>query len=307
MTLHELTPRKWRATAVASVLAVLSSTMPISAATNPKVVSSIASTQTPIQHVIVIIGENRTFDHMFATYQPVARPNHQQSACRRESFTPTELPDRISHRAFRTRRSIPSASTIRSARPCKSLYGSLPTPLAGGPTTPYFSTLQQAMEAENGLADDYYQYMMTGGTGLQAGTPDTRIQQCLQPSFRRVPTHQLQPLILTMFMTTARYTASTRCGSSRIAMPTTSPRQIPAVAPRTCFPGLKTSIGAGSNGRPPAVHFNQASTGEGATAMSFYNVQQGDAPYLKYLADNLRHERQLPSGRQWAVPAPTTS
>lgn len=29
------------------------------------------STTTPIKHVIVIIGENRTFDHIFATYQPV--------------------------------------------------------------------------------------------------------------------------------------------------------------------------------------------------------------------------------------------
>jgi len=26
--------------------------------------------QTPIKHLIVIIGENRTFDHVFATYQP---------------------------------------------------------------------------------------------------------------------------------------------------------------------------------------------------------------------------------------------
>jgi phospholipase C len=28
-------------------------------------------TATPIKHVIIIIGENRTFDHVFATYQPV--------------------------------------------------------------------------------------------------------------------------------------------------------------------------------------------------------------------------------------------
>jgi phospholipase C len=27
-------------------------------------------TRTPIKHVILIIGENRTFDHVFATYQP---------------------------------------------------------------------------------------------------------------------------------------------------------------------------------------------------------------------------------------------
>ncbi len=27
-------------------------------------------TRTPIKHVIVIIGENRTFDHVYATYKP---------------------------------------------------------------------------------------------------------------------------------------------------------------------------------------------------------------------------------------------
>jgi phospholipase C len=26
---------------------------------------------TPIKHVIIIVGENRTFDHIFATYKPV--------------------------------------------------------------------------------------------------------------------------------------------------------------------------------------------------------------------------------------------
>ena len=30
-----------------------------------------AATLTPIKHVIIIIGENRTFDHVFATYTPV--------------------------------------------------------------------------------------------------------------------------------------------------------------------------------------------------------------------------------------------
>ncbi len=29
-------------------------------------------TRTPIKHVIVIVGENRTFDHIFATYKPKA-------------------------------------------------------------------------------------------------------------------------------------------------------------------------------------------------------------------------------------------
>jgi phospholipase C len=29
-------------------------------------------TSTPIKHVIIIVGENRTFDHIFATYAPKA-------------------------------------------------------------------------------------------------------------------------------------------------------------------------------------------------------------------------------------------
>ena len=35
--------------------------------------------------------------------------------------------------------------------------------------------MAQALQAENGLPTDYYQYLLTGGTGLQKGTPDTRI------------------------------------------------------------------------------------------------------------------------------------
>src|ERR1700761_3248751 len=34
--------------------------------------TALPATKTPIKHVIVIIGENRTFDHVFATYKPKA-------------------------------------------------------------------------------------------------------------------------------------------------------------------------------------------------------------------------------------------
>ena len=30
-------------------------------------------TETPIKHVIIVVGENRSFDHLFATYQPVRK------------------------------------------------------------------------------------------------------------------------------------------------------------------------------------------------------------------------------------------
>jgi phospholipase C len=45
---------------------------------------------------------------------------------------------------------------------------------------------------------------------------------------------------------------------------------------------VEATVGAGSNGKPPPAGFTYE---EGATAMGFYNVQQGDVPYLKSLAD----------------------
>src|SRR3984957_12561801 len=40
------------------------------ALTNAAPAQTTPKTKTPIKHVIVIIGENRSFDHVFATYKP---------------------------------------------------------------------------------------------------------------------------------------------------------------------------------------------------------------------------------------------
>src|ERR1700730_600841 len=53
------------ATSLVALIANLGAPLPVAAQDRDK-----HSTATPIQHVIVIIGENRTFDHVFATYQP---------------------------------------------------------------------------------------------------------------------------------------------------------------------------------------------------------------------------------------------
>src|SRR6202042_2836731 len=52
-----------------------------------------------------------------------------------------------------------------------------------------------------------------------------------------------------------------------------------------------TTVGAGTNGIKQPANFSTeylstaVTTGEGSTAMGFYNVQNGDAPYFKKLAD----------------------
>src|SRR5258705_10515850 len=44
-------------------------------------------TSTPIKHVIIIVGENRTFDHLFATYQP--KPGESVNNLLSETIVPT--------------------------------------------------------------------------------------------------------------------------------------------------------------------------------------------------------------------------
>ncbi|HZZ62542.1 MAG TPA: alkaline phosphatase family protein, partial [Roseiarcus sp.] len=51
------------------------------------------------------------------------------------------------------------------------------------------------------------------------------------------------------------------------------------------FPWVAVTVGAGSNGKAQPADFNDRSTGEGSTSMGFFNVQAGDTPYLKSLAD----------------------
>ena len=52
------------------------------------------------------------------------------------------------------------------------------------------------------------------------------------------------------------------------------------------FPWVEVTVGAGTNGKPRPSPFTRRTTGEGSAAMGFYNVLQGDAPYLNFLADH---------------------
>src|SRR5246127_217884 len=132
-------------------------------------------TKTPIQHVVVIIGENRTFDHVFATY----KPRHGESVSNllskgivKEDGTPG--------RNF----SLASQSSATDSTPDKyrlspsgnTPYAVLPPALAGGGPAP-FPDVASAKAIENGLPDDYYVYLTTGylPSGLSHGDVDTRI------------------------------------------------------------------------------------------------------------------------------------
>ena len=146
------------------------------------------ATMTAIKHVIVIIGENRTFDHIFATYEPVNKGETVLNLLSEGIVKPDGSPGPNYGKALQYRG---SDTTTYQLAPLKAPYTTLPPALVGGPTTPYVCrrywnlepgrhatrrrTKRQAAKLENGLPEDYLKYLLTGGTGQKAKTPDRRI------------------------------------------------------------------------------------------------------------------------------------
>ncbi len=280
MSFWQLAPWKSRATVMASLVSLVVQMM------SPVFVEAkdhSSRTRTPIKHVIIIIGENRTFDHVFATYKPKHGQkidNLLSKGIVNEDGTPGPNFSKAAQRS-----AIDSNADGYQLSPSgKSLYSTLPTPLSGGPTTPFFTSIAQAKTVETGLPDDYYQFLTTGGTGLAGGVPDTRI-----PNVGSLPPGPFQLTSATLPYDS--YTASPvhrfyqmwqqfDCSSARAT------RHNPNGCKADLFPWVEVTVGAGANGLPQPAGFNLLSTREGGTAMGFYNMLQGDAPYFKKLADS---------------------
>ena len=137
--------------------------------------TSDSNTTTPIKHVIVIIGENRSFDHVFATYQP-KRGQSVWNLLSEGIVNADGTPGPNFSKA------VQSAATDMSSdafllNPPKTTFPNnvLPAPLAGGPTDSYIKgdSLTLAQQSENGLPANYYQYLTSEGRVLQRlHTPD---------------------------------------------------------------------------------------------------------------------------------------
>jgi len=256
-------------------------------------------TETPIKHVIVIIGENRTFDHIFATYQPVNKDETVWNLLSKKIINADGSPGPRYGKAMQNQGSDTDTYQIN---PPTQPYQVLPPAVTGGPSTPYVcqalkittgtSCDSSANEAaaqgiENGLASDYYKYLLTGGTGQASGVADARLSydghdaSHLPPgpyqltsksypydAYAASPVHRFYQMWQQLDCDAAAITSSNTSGCLA-----------------DLFPWVEVTIGAGSNGAAQPAGFSNTSTGEGSTSMGFYNIQQGDAPYLKSLAD----------------------
>jgi phospholipase C len=252
------------------------------------------NTQSPVKHVIVIIGENRTFDHVFATYQPKGAQrvdNLLSKGIINADGTPG--PNFARSTQYTAIDSNPPASAAPLADPSpagwqlspgdKSVYSVLPPPAVGGPSSPFFTSLAVAGAVETGIETADLPLLLTGGTGITgSNVPDTRI-----PGFNELPPGPFQ---LTPGVAYDAYAASPvhrfyEAWQQLDCNVLYATQANPSGCLADLYPWVETTEGAGTNGLPQPAGFNDLSTGEGSTAMGFYNVQEGDAPFLKSIAD----------------------
>jgi len=254
----------------------------------PSLVAQSTKTATPIKHVIVIIGENRTFDHIFATYKPKAGEtvsNLLSKGIINADGTPG--PNYSLTTQYSAVDSTIVGSGLYSNSPAdKTIYTNDPPVIAGGPTVPHVPSIAIAKLVEPGfLPNNYYKFLTTGGTGLSPYTVvDSRI-----PNVNNLPNgvFQLTPGVKYDDYANSPVHRFYQMWQQEDCNASYATKSNPSGCLADLFPWVEVTIGAGSDGSsgstsPPT---NFISTGEGSTSMEFYNVQRHDAPYLKSLAD----------------------
>ena len=168
------------------------------------------------------------------------------------------------------------------------MYATLPPPLTGtahmAPSDsdpPPFATVAAAEKADHSLSRDDIALLTTGATGLPQRSVDTRIL-----NVEKLPPGPFQ---LTHGMPYDAYAASpvhrfyqnwqqSDCAVDHAA------EHNPSGCLHDLFAWVEVATGAGSDGASQPKAFDDQTTGEGAAALGFYNVQQGDVPYFNRLA-----------------------
>jgi phospholipase C len=253
---------------------------------------SSGNTGTPIQHVIVIIGENRSFDHVFATYTPPSGQNVWNLLS--QGIVKADGSPGANFSSARQSAATDLASNAFLLNPPKSSFPNnvLPAPLVGGPSDSYIAgdSLSLAQASEPDLPGDYYQYLLGGGSGQNRGIPDARISNvnALPPgpfqltngttftydSYEGSPVHRFYQMWQQLDCALTHATA-----------------QRPSGCDSALFSWVEVSVGIGGSGSPPAANFSieysptASTTFEGSASLGFYNMQNGDVPYFKSLAD----------------------
>jgi phospholipase C len=283
MAVNTHNPGWRRRVAVAVSAAVLWAFGPSStghAGSDPDQAVEAIKTATPIKHVIIIVGENRSFDHLFATYEPTRTRERVLNLLSEGIINANGTPGPNFAKAHQFAIVSPPNGGkffISADLADKQLYPTLPAPDIGGvgAVSPYAAILG-IPGGDPGLpAADQFLFA-TGGTGLSVTLgPDTRITNVsnLPPgpfqltgpnmpydAFTADTIHQFFQMYQQMDCAIDKEHVSRR-------------------NPTGCLQDLQSAISTTYSTPAAATPHDTGQT------MAFFNMQQGDVPVLKQLAD----------------------
>jgi len=240
------------AAAVALVASALTATVAAASPQAATVVTGAASpfTTTPIKHVVVIIGENHTFDNVFATYQP---PGHQH-----------------------IRNLLSEGIVTTSGNPGPDFAAA--SQLTAKDTTKY--TLTPALTGQyTSLPQPNTTYVSSACDGLSGNSADTRF-----PASLRNGPFQITKYV-PYFDSHLQYASKGQCElfGAYVGDPIHRFYQMwqQSIAYHYRLATWASNTAGDDNGAsPPATIF------QGGVQMGFYNMAEGDAPILSNLAQH---------------------
>ena len=253
-------------------------------------------TKSPIKHVIVLIGENRTFDHLFATYVPKSHDSvsnllsegiinadgtpgpHFSKAAQFQAVPPFRTKFFISLDADQKApyQTLPEPTLNFSPSPATGE----PPPFPQGTPTSFLSAIEPSLEAAD------LNLLTTGASGAAqtAEIPDfdSRIT-----NFDNLPNGPFPlaganlPYDSYTGDTTHRLFEMWQQSDCNLRNAT---RKNPSGCLNDLYPFVITTYTSeiDPNSFPVA---NQVDDNGGGNSMAFYNMQKGDVPFLKSLAD----------------------
>ncbi|HTA56712.1 MAG TPA: alkaline phosphatase family protein [Candidatus Baltobacteraceae bacterium] len=253
-------------------------------------------TKTPIKHVIVLIGENRTFDHLFATYVPKSRDS-VSNLLSKGIINADGTPGKHFSKAAQFQAVAPFNSKffISLDPDQKAPYDTLPEPtlnFAPSPATgepPPFPTGTPTIflsSIEPSLETGDLNLLTTGAPGVAqtAELPDfdTRVN-----NFDHLPNGPFPlaganlPYDSYTGDTTHRLFEMWQQSDCSLRNAT---RQNPSGCLNDLYPFVITTYTSEIDPFSFPVA-NQVDDNGGGNSMGFYNMQKGDVPFLKSLAD----------------------
>jgi phospholipase C len=238
------------------------------------------ATATPIKHVIIIVGENRSFDHVFATYVPKVGGETILNLLSEKIVNADGTPGSNFAQAHQYKiTAAPNGGKFFSSADLKdkTLYTILPAPDVDGvgAVSPYVAILTIPGGDPDLPPQDQFLFG-TGGSGLNFTLgPDTRIT-----NVNALPPGPFQMTGPTMpFDAFTSDTIHQFFQMAQQADCAIDDEHVSTANPTGCLHDLQSAISTTYNTPPGGTPHETGQT------MAFFNMQQGDAPLFKLLAD----------------------